>query len=68
MGGAGHDWIAEAGEQPPRQGQLVSGDEHESQKARAEQHKTSCGQGQEPVGNKVMMAHVTSSLSDARPN
>ena len=46
----------------------VLGGEGESQQAGAEQHETGCGEGQEAVGNEVMMAHVTSSFSDARPN
>lgn len=44
------------------------GDEGEGQKARAEQHEANRGQGKKTVGDKVMMAHETSSLSDARPN
>jgi hypothetical protein len=51
-----------------RQYRLLSGGEGEGQKTGAEQHEAGCGQGQEAVGNKVMMAHVTSSFSDARPN
>jgi hypothetical protein len=47
---------------------FVSGGEGENQEAGAEQYETGCGQGKEAVGNKVMMAHVTSSFSDARPN
>ncbi len=46
----------------------MSGDEGEGQKAGAEQHETGSRQGKEAVGDKVMMAHVTPSLSDARPN
>jgi len=46
----------------------VLGGESESQEAGAEQHETGCSEGQEAVGNEVMMAHVTSSFSDARPN
>jgi hypothetical protein len=44
------------------------GGEGKSQKARAKQHETGCGQRKETVGDKVVMAHVTPSLSDARPN
>src|ERR1700754_2285067 len=36
------------------------GRKSEGQQARAEQHEAGCGQGQETVGDKVMMAHVTS--------
>lgn len=43
--------------------ELVSGDEGESQKAGAEQHEAGCGQGQEAVGDRIMMTHVTSSFS-----
>ena len=49
-------------------GKGLSRREGEGQEARAEQHKSGCSQGQETVGDKVMMAHVTPSLSDARPN
>jgi hypothetical protein len=45
-----------------------SGHENEGQEARAEQDQTGCGQGQETVGDRIMMAHVTSSFSEARPN
>jgi len=45
-----------------------SGHEGEGQEARAEQDEAGCGQGQETVGDRIMMAHVTSSFSDARPN
>jgi hypothetical protein len=45
-----------------------SGHESEGQEARAEQDQTGCGQGQETVGDRIMMAHVTSSFSEARPN
>jgi hypothetical protein len=45
-----------------------SGHESEGQEARAEQDQTGSGQGQETVGDRIMMAHVTSSFSDARPN
>jgi hypothetical protein len=40
------------------------GGEGKSQKARAKQHETGCGQRKETVGDKVVMAHVTPSLSE----
>jgi hypothetical protein len=46
----------------------MSGDESEGQKARAEQHEADRRKGKKTVGDKVMMAHEISSLSDARPN
>jgi len=52
----------------PRENGPASGDESEGQKARAEQHEADCGQSKKTVGDKVMMAHETPSLSDARPN
>lgn len=39
-----------------------SGHESEGQEARAEQDQTGCSQGQETVGDRIMMAHVTSSF------
>jgi len=55
---------------PEGEGQRAarSGHEREGQKARAEQDQTGCGQGQETVGDRIVMAHVTSSFSEARPN
>lgn len=47
---------------------IASGRESEGQKARAEQHKAGCGEGEEALGNEVMMMHVTSSFSEARRN
>ncbi len=52
-----------------RRGQLAarSGHENEGQEARAEQDQTGCGQGQETVGDRIMMAHVTSSFFRSSP-
>ena len=42
--------------------------ERESDQARAQQHKARCGQCKEPVGDNVVVAHVTPTTLDARPN
>ena len=42
--------------------------ERESQQARAQQHKTGCGQREKSVGNKVVITHDTPATLDARPN
>ena len=49
---------------PQGEGQRAtrSGHENEGQEARAEQDQTGCGQGQETVGDRIMMAHMTSSF------
>ena len=45
--------------------------ECESQQARAQQHQASCGQCEEAVGDKIVVAHdtpATAATADARPN
>ena len=44
------------------------GRKSESEQAGAKQHETGCGQGKEALGDKVMVAHVTPSRPNARPN
>jgi hypothetical protein len=45
-----------------------SGCQSKSKEAGAEQYEASGGEGEEALGNEVMMTHVTSSFSEARRN
>ena len=42
--------------------------EGERQKAGAQQHQAGCGEGQETVGDQIVIAHDTPATLDARPN
>jgi hypothetical protein len=57
-GATGHGrWTGRHRRQVSMLGVSVLGDEGKSQEAGAEQHETGCSEGQEAVGNEVMMAH-----------